>query len=363
MLKLSTKQILKNLEDEKEFFLHFQKDFTDNFSEKITTFKPGLVNPSVLQTFGIKLFTLLFGFEKDPTDELYYFSKKLAQNDINLKPIIIKSLLNSIGKFALYLADKDEQIEKLKNLITLVDIYLTTIDRAYMDYFEEIKSSLDIKENERNEIIFSLLKKVKERNEDIDIIDFYKELPIILKSKILKIYEDKIVISIYSGKFNYLKKEENVYLKHPNFPKSLKADIFDLNPQNETITLYNFIFSEIEQDKRKFVRVQPENKMEANLSYENKIFKGYIKDISVGGIGVYLENVGDLKNGCEVDIFFLLSSKPVKTKGTIKYIHKTDNFNIIGIDYFSNLDIKTEELISSYITHRQFDILKELKGK
>jgi len=363
MLNLSTKQILTNLKSEKEFFFEFQKDFVDIFSRNISLAKPGLISSSALQTFGIKLFTLLFGFQKDPTEELYLFSKKLAQNDINLKPVIIKSLLNSIGKFAIYLADKEESIEKLKNLITLVDIYLTTIDKAYMDYYEEIKKALKNKESENKEILLSLIQKIKDKNEEVDIIDFYKELPIVLKSKILKIFDEKIVVSIYAGKFSYLKKEEIVYLKHPYFPKPIKANIFDLDPKSETLTLYNFIFSEIEQDKRRFVRVQPEKIIEVNLSFENRVFKGYIKDISIGGIGVYLENIEDLKKESELEIFFLLSSKPVKTKGKVKYIQKTDNFNILGIDYFSNLDIKTEETISSYITHRQFEILKELKAK
>jgi len=232
-----------------------------------------------------------------------------------------------------------------------------------MDYLEEIKTSLKSKEEEHNEIVLSLLEKIKNRSDEVEIIDFYKELPIVLKSKILKMFDEKIILSIYGGKYNYLKKEENIYLKHPYFPKPIKANIYDLDPKNETLTIYNFMFSEIEQDKRKYVRVQPKDRIEIKLSFFGKTYFGYIKDISLGGVGVYIENIQNLKIGQEVGVHFLLSTGEVKTKGIIKHISKIKNFNILGLEYHYNLDIKTEEIISSYITQRQFEILKELKGK
>ncbi|WP_187648194.1 PilZ domain-containing protein [Nitrosophilus labii] len=364
MLELPIEEIFKNLENEKDFFESFKDEFSKIFAENISLAKPGLMSMSALETFGIKLYVLLFSFKKNPLKELYLLSKNMAQNDINLNPVIIKVLLNSIGMFALYLSEKESSIEKLKNLIILIDLYLTTIDKAYMDYLEEIKEDLETKKEESNEIILSLFEKIKINNDELEILDFYKELPVVLKSKVLKIDNKNktIEVSIKTGKFGYLKKEDSCFLKHKYFPKSIFANILDSNPKNETLILYNFKFTEIAQEKRKFVRVQPKEKIETKIIFSGKIYKGYIKDISVGGVGILMKDFKDLKVGLTIELYFKLFTGEVNTQGIIRHISKIGNFVSVGVEFLSHSDIKREEVISGYVIHRQFEILKELKS-
>jgi c-di-GMP-binding flagellar brake protein YcgR len=114
------------------------------------------------------------------------------------------------------------------------------------------------------------------------------------------------------------------------------------------------------QEKRKFVRVEPEEKITIQIIYGNRVISGIIRDISVGGVGVYT-NEGELpKPGERVKLKFELEGNFFEIDGKVRYVIKEGNFYRMGIQFVS-LPPGEEEKIAGYVINIQFNILRKLR--
>lgn len=284
----------------------------------------------------------------------------MAESKIDLKSILINLTLRLIRDFIDHILDVKKDFNIVKDLIMLVDTYLTEVERAYAAYHQKIENELHRLKKERNEeeeeIILSILKSSLNKKEKIELIDFYKEVPIICKSYLKSVSESFATIDIQNCNFAIFKEGKTIYLKIPLFPKAIEAKIKTFK-EFDYIAVYHLRFTEIPQEKRRYIRVIPKETIKVYLEQNGKKIEGLINDISIGGIGIYSSDAKKLNIGDKVDIQFELKGDLITAKGIVRHIQK-DNKRA-GIEFIHSIEL--ENKIAEYVIEREFEIIKELR--
>ena len=352
------------LKKDKEFFNSFKDSFVDFFTD-LSKDVVKLLDSSSLRSIADRLYILLFSFNKNPLNELKNFISTVAKSEIDLKPVLSSSFLYLLKNFIDYLIEKNADFERIKVFVELLDIYLFVIDSAYLEYTKSLEKEIENIKKEKNleeiETIFKTFEILAVKEQEINIIDFYQEVPVICKAKPKDIIGKKFVVFEYSGcKYkNFYIEGNDVYIKIDIFPKAVRAVIEEADVLKEKVKLKNFEFVELPQERRKYIRVKPKQQIPIEVIKDGEILKGIIADISIGGVGIYLKDIDNLKKGDKIKLRFELRDVGVENTGTIKYVQQRDSSYKIGVEFDYNE--KVEEIISEYVVRRQFEIIKELR--
>ena len=352
-----------DLIDDYQFFVDYKDVFRENFLEICKDDVPKLIGVQGLATLIDRLYIMLFSFQKDPTRELYNLSYRLAHYEIDLKKVLTQTTLNMIRDYIDHLVKEDADLPRVKSLIELIEIYLSIVEDAYTKYIAELRNEIkekgrEIEQGERQLIVEFFGKLLEEEKRDFELLTYYKQVPVVCKSRIIEVQNRSIKAETCN--LNIFKKGEEVYLKHARLPKTVAVKIIEVDYTQETAVLEIIGFVELPQERRKFVRVAPEEEVEVIIKTSDREIKGRMADISVGGIGVYVKDKSQLKVGDVVNVRFTLPGGEVETNGVIRHITPHEDIFRVGIEY--RLDFKREEIVSDYVMERQFEILRELKG-
>ncbi len=349
------------LAEDRSFFDRYKEKFRENFLKFIEDDRSKLLSLPGINTLIDRLYLLLFSFRKDPTQELFSISYTLAKNEIDLKKVIEKSFLALLKDYIDYLISENKDHRRVKSLIDLLDLYISVIEDAYFKYTEELREELrrekeEAKESERR-IALEFLEKIKER-EEIELLTYYKEVPVVCKSKVIGIRDE--FIRAATCNIDIFTPDREIYVKHPNLPKPIAVEVKDRDLEREEVLLEVIGFKDLPQERRKYVRVVPKEPIRVRIVKGDWKTEGTMADISVGGIGVYVEDRDDLKEGDVVEVSFTLPKGKIESEASVRYVLPHEKIYRIGLQY--NLDIPKEEIVSDYVMERQFEILRELKG-
>ncbi len=355
--------LLEELKEEREFFLSYEKKFADMFANYIENVESLSLPKSALRTIGVKVYKTLFSFKGDKREELYRFTLKVAENEIDIKPIFSKVFLSMAKDFTDHLLKNDKDIRKLKTFISLIDEYLSVIEQAYAKYVESLRDQVKTlkkeKINENEEIIFHLLKAAFKRKKPITVLEFYKEVPVTCRTSIKSIAENQIKLDFKNCSKKIFSENKDIFIKINESPKPISATILKIDYRNNEIVVSNFRFTEIPQERRRFVRVQPDKEIEITLE-NGKTAKGKIVDISLGGVGIVFKTDPGFEKGSSGKVRFEIDGTEIELTGEVKYTVPYDGGYRIGFEFL--LTSRAEELLSEYIMRRQFEILKELRS-
>ncbi|MEO2068889.1 MAG: PilZ domain-containing protein, partial [Desulfurobacteriaceae bacterium] len=262
------------------------------------------------------------------------------------------------------LIENDNSFENLKKLIEYIEEAIVEAENVYSSHIENLRKALTKEKNEKKEAIGEAFERIfnilKGKRIPVNLVIFYKEVPVSCKAFVDEVMKSKVSFSFETC--SYIKAIYDsplIYLKISNAPKPIKARKIDVFPDKKSLILGDFSFEEIPQEKRKFVRVEPEEKFIVNIVKNRKTIKGVVADISIGGIGVLFKTKPELQPGDRVEINFLLEGTPLSIEGKVTYVVKVEKLYRVGIEF--KLLVKQEEIITEYVMKRQFEILKELK--
>ncbi|ACO03219.1 MAG TPA: PilZ domain-containing protein [Persephonella sp.] len=360
-MEKKVKDLWEKLSDENDFFAAYQGVFADNFASLMKSNIKLKIPETALKKLGNDIYKTLFIVKKQPEKELYHLSLKMYQTKTEIKSVLSKLFMIMIKDFIDHLVEKSDDINPVKTLISLIDLYIQSIERANMDYINSLENTIEKIKKEKQEVeeneIILLLETSPDR---VSIIDYFYEVPVICKSKLKSIHKNEAVFNVKHCIFKIFEPGHYVFIRIGDLSKPIKALIKDINYQHGILTLTEFSFSEIPQEKRKFVRVRVKDKILITLQKGSKTIEGFIDDISVGGIGVFTVMIDDLQVGDKLHISFILNNKDFDVMGEIKYITQLEDMYRIGIQ-FLDLSVKHEDIIGEFVMKRQFEILKKLR--
>ena len=358
------KDVIASLIRDRDFFTNYKQRFQDIFLKHLGDERPKLLSSQSLNTLVDKLYTMLFSFSRDPSKELSELSYKLATYEIDLRAVLSKALLELLRDYIDHVINEEDSHRKIKNLVFLIDHYISAVESAYAKYIEELRTEIKKKEEkvrvegERGLIIEFFENQFSQGKKNIEIITFYKEVPIICRSRIIEIEEGTLNVS--TCELNAFNIEDEVYIRHVNLPRTVAGVIRDIDQRHEVMEIDLIGFVDLPQERRGYVRVAPEEPIPVKVKKGNWSAKGSITDISVGGMGIFIRDIDSLKEGETVEVSFKLPKGEIETEATLRHIEEYEDAFKIGIHY--ELDFRKEEMVSDYVMERQFEILRELKG-
>jgi len=350
------KSLMERLKGDREFFDRYEESFTESFAAHMETSEGISLSRSALRTIGVKVYRTLFTFKEDPTEELYRFALKVAENEIDIKPVFSKAFLIMAKDFVDYLIERDEDIDRLKTFISLIDEYLSTIERAYLDYVNslrrEVKELKNEREREQEEIILHLIRKLK----TLKLLSFFKQIPVTCKVNVKGVAGGRVRIDVKGCSRGIIYEGGSLFLKVPSAPKPVMATLEEVNFEEDSAFLKGFRFTEIPQERRRFVRVEPSSVVRVVVGDA----EGEMADLSIGGVGVRFFAEPLIGAGERVKVSFEVDGKEVGLEGEVRYVISEDGRFRVGIEFIETS--RAEELLADYIMRRQFEILKELRA-
>lgn len=358
--------IFKTLETEKSFFDSYQNRFIDSFENHTEKHRPGLLTKAALNNFGAKLYQLLFSFKGDPRSDLKTFTIKTITYDVDIKPIVLKSLLIMIGDFATHNLNK-LNIEATSALASLVELYTQTINEAHSSnkvnpesLDDEVLSGKAEPTYKETETIFDLLKTLEDNNETLQVMTYVEEVPIVCNAKIMGQSAEFFEVNTESCISSSFNEDRDVYIKHASFPKALSGKAHHF-PSRDSLRIRDPYFTDLPQEGRKFLRVATEAPIPIKVQWHSEEYTCRIKDISISGLGIISIDKLPINTDATAQAIFSLNDTEFTLNINIRYNIREQHFYRIGASF--DMHNEYEDIISKYVTDRQFDILKSLKSK
>ncbi len=214
-------------------------------------------------------------------------------------------------------------------------------------------------------IIQFLKEKVGRR---FSFLNYYKEIPVSYDATLTNVENEMAEFELHEYQAKVISVERKALIHaHPESPfkEDILAEAFYINALKKKVILCKFEYAKIRSDMRRFVRVQLDNPIEADLICEVDIVKGNVKDISLGGASLNLMTRDRLLPGQEINLFLKLPDIPNGTINEvglsatiIKLIGEVAPFTCI-LEFHP--EKHSQQQISYYINQRQVEIIKELK--
>ncbi|WP_457625868.1 PilZ domain-containing protein [Persephonella sp.] len=343
------------------FFTDYKKTFTENFVLYFRKTAKQKIPEIRIKSLADNLYEELFLFKNNPLDELYSLGLKMYETKVDIRAVLSKVFMIMAKEFLEYLIEEDKDIIYLKNFISLIETYLSTLDKANVDYIDSLQDKLvEIVEEKKADETESIIDILKVKKENIKVIDYFFEVPVVCKSKLIRTEGRNVFLDVSSCINKIFEKNHYVFIKVENLSKSIECRVKEIDYSRGVLILTDFEYAPIPQEKRRYIRVRLDKKLPVVLIKNSTEVKGIIDDISVGGIGVFLTDTHNLKTGDTVDIIFVLDGYTVNVLGQIRYISPSGRTTRIGIKFLS-LSARDEEIIGEFATKRQFEILRKLR--
>lgn len=201
----------------------------------------------------------------------------------------------------------------------------------------------------------SLIHKILKKKE-IEVYAFYDEIPIKVKlelhdvdfdkQQIVWSFNDKLKLPLTKSKELYFQENETVY--------TLVVIIYN---EKEIITTFPTIAVEPKL-KRRYIRVRTTENNPVYVEIRN--IKGKSIDISERGVGIIVNDIGELETGQIYNIKLEIKGNIYDLKGKIIYITEVEPGTYrIGIQ-FTDISQKIEDIIFKYILDRQREVIKKI---
>ncbi len=361
-MSMNITDIKDSLKRRKQFFISFEEEFYRKFEEELSKFSYDKEIKEKLILLKNKIFNRIFISPKENTEDIYNIAYLFAKDDIDVRDLLRVLFVYSVKSFADYLLKTKPSIKDVYFFSTMLDIYYSEVEKAYLDYEklkekEAVKSTGTDREKYEEEFILEILK--RHRGETFTAISYYKEVPITFKLKLIKTTDKYIVMDLSKTTINISKLTGPVYLKIPYLERPVKTHILNVNFKDSLLVLETPRLTDIPAEKRKDIRVMLSEPIKVIVKKDNEETMGLIVDISSRGVKFFTGRLGSLKEGDKITLNFVLDGNNIKTQGNIKSIKKSSKGSFVGVQLLP--DMKTENIISDFVMKRQFEVLKELR--
>ncbi len=205
------------------------------------------------------------------------------------------------------------------------------------------------------------LEKARVENKKINLLNFYRGVPIENGGEILEFEDDVAVLKSKDIQLMAMKIQKKVFvLKDSLFPQNLKAEVDTVNFLNSTVTIRNlrYYFDTSFYERIKDLNLEPKYPLYIECIKEVDKKEAWIKRLSKNRI-FFMSKSGDFNKGDIINTLptFLDKKRSFKLKIEEKYFYE-DYFHYSGICYFDDFLKRSFENLLKKI---EDDAKKELK--
>ncbi len=349
-------------ENDKEFFLNYKGTFSSNFVQFAKEKEDKcILSEGAIRTIAIGIYDSLFILRSKENFKKIF--QEALESGANFTNCMTKSLMALLKDYIDYLLNTSSlSVKPIKRLIDEIEEYISLSEKILSDHMErQLQKERKEKLKAFEETIRKIFELLSQKGVELTLITFYKEVPVSCKAKVSSVGEVIVSFRLEScslpGAFY---ESSEVYIKVENAPKPIRGIVEGFEPSERIIKLRNFSFQEIPQERRKYVRVKPKESIPVLVKFEGREVRGFVSDISIGGMGILFSELPPFKEEEKVNLTFVLEGKELSVEGEVRYTIKIGELFKSGVEF--KLNQREEEFISEYVARRQFEILKELRS-
>ena len=277
---------------------------------------------------------------------------------------IKETLLEELKKVAEKLGVTDEKVVK-ELALSVIDEILRAYGKLPLNELKEkavqkFREKLIKKKLEEVKRIFYYLKRIKEEDNKVELRTYYKELPVICVGSISSLDPEANIVILEAKlcKFKiFYQVGQEIYINHPILPVSLKGKVLKGEPAKGTIVVSDLRMEEDKFANRKYVRIELEHPVNAEIYTKTNKYYGIIKDISQRGVAIKFDELPPVSKDNMVKLRMFLDGLEIETLAVVRRIDKDKK--IIGLEF--QLPYLEEKRLIQYILQQQQEILNTLK--
>lgn len=278
---------------------------------------------------------IILSAHSDP--ETLMTSFHIGVSDFIQKPINAPKMINVLLKVLSNIKRKKEQIQSVVNNDTEVE-----------------QNDIEIEENDILNFIF-------ESDLKLDLINYYRGIPIINNAKIIEITKEEVVIKTSFIQLMAIKHEGLTILDSTEVSKNILCTLISFDMDNYVVKLKKQKTFFPSSKHRNLSKVEPDEFIKAILIQHNIEIPIRVLIISEKEIVFKINDATiSLSKHDNIDIFLFCNNEKILLQTTIFKKEKTNNSFIITS--FIKNSAKTQESLQKYIYKREQELLEEFKN-
>lgn len=236
-------------------------------------------------------------------------------------------------------------------------------DYTYL-YSTRIQKTFDEDQSDILSIIKSALD--KNQNLEVQLINYYRGLPVSFKAKIVGVDKDALDLDITPEQAVAISTERYTFIRSRLFKHPVLAKAQYVSIKHKAVSLRKLCYVEIMAESRKHIRLELDPPINAAFNSSSGIVRGALVELSMVGAVMSIPKPFNEVLGEEVVLTAMVPDVEQNTTYNIK-------LSSILVDVLDEaapkkirLSINSEDRISDrvlakYLYHRQVDIIRELK--
>lgn len=208
-----------------------------------------------------------------------------------------------------------------------------------------------------------------DQQKPVRLINTYRGIPITNDARIITISQGYVAFNVHEYQAVCMTLEGKTYVQNDILPEVYQARAVAVDVSTKQAILTEFTGAGTTVGKRMAARVQPKEPADVEIYDGNRRIPGKLADISTTGVGIftfatyiYGELSFEKSENVFIDVRMPLSDTIMRFEGKISSVmHQKGTFlHRLGVKLVPNP--ATDAALLEYITHRQNEILRELKA-
>jgi hypothetical protein len=209
-------------------------------------------------------------------------------------------------------------------------------------------------------MIFASWQRIAAGKHEVDLLSMYKGMPVIHRGQVNFVYEEAVHIQPQSFKSICLTLSKNVIALSDLLDEPVNAVVQTVDLAAGTAILEDFSYVSGHLGDRMSLRVEPREPFQVRLDSGGKSFDGAVMDLSISGVGVYVngEGANRLRARSIVRFSLPLPDETLQLLGVIRHAKRTTQGSRLGIAFEPGTNLRA---VFTYINHRRAELLEELE--
>lgn len=196
---------------------------------------------------------------------------------------------------------------------------------------------------------------------EIQLINYYKGMPLSFNAKITAIDKDIIELNVYPQQAVAISDDHYTFIRSSLFKHDIVAKAHDVDIKQKSVSLSLISYAELCAERRNHIRLRVNPPIDAIYMSTQGTVRGEIVELSTAGTIMHVDHSVDVDTWEEGKLLFRLPGADQIIKIPAKFITVIDNAMPLLFIFGFTADSLTEKQIAKYLFNRQIEIIRMLK--
>ena len=196
---------------------------------------------------------------------------------------------------------------------------------------------------------------------EIQLINYYKGMPLSFNAKIASIDEDVLELVVYPQQAVAISDDHYTFIRSNLFNHDIVAKAHHVDIKRKTVSLNQLSYVEICAERRNHIRLRVHPPIDAIYMSSQGTVRGEIIELSTAGTIMQVDHSVDIDTWEEGRLLFRLVDADQSIKVPAKFITVIDSSIPLRFIFSFTADKISEKQIAKYLFNRQIEIIRMLK--